>query len=203
MQLEALSVVVSEDRSVWSGVRCNRLGVLFVVVSQDRPVWSGIRRNLKSFVLLCCKTNLFGVESCATYLKSFSLLWVMGPTGLPLPAAAATGLPSAAAAALAAACSCSPRAKHLESRLGSDASRLITWVGKRPTIGLCLFGKSVLAAALPCANSSFRVKVIILYNIYYSSILNSTIVQSNDTDHRYRSYLSMRICSCLFAMLLD
>lgn len=80
----------------------------------------------------------------------------MGPTGLPLLAAAATGLPSAAAAAaaaaLAAACSCSARARHLDSRVGSGASKLITWVGKRPTMGLCLFGRSGLAAALPCAD---------------------------------------------------
>lgn len=90
-------------------------------------------------------------------MNSFSLLWVMGPVGLPLPAAAAIGLPSAAAAALAAACSCSPRAKHLESRLGSAASKLITWVGKRPTMGLCLFGKSGFAAALPCEDSQAQV----------------------------------------------
>lgn len=93
-------------------------------------------------------------------MKSFSLLWVMGPIGLPLPAAAVTGLPSAAAAALAAACSCSPRAKHLETRLASAASRLIIWVGKRPTMGVCLFGKSGLAAALPCADSPAQVLTV-------------------------------------------
>lgn len=73
---------------------------------------------------------------------------------MPLPAAA-TGLPSAAAAAaaaaLATACSCSPSARHLESRLGSGASKLITWVGKRLAMGLCLLGNSGFAAALPYA----------------------------------------------------
>ena len=85
----------------------------------------------------------------------------MGPTGLPLPAAAAAGLPSAvaaAAAALAAACSCSVRAKHLESRAGSGAFKLITWVGNRLAMGLCLFGRSGLAAALPCADLQEHVR---------------------------------------------
>ena len=76
----------------------------------------------------------------------------MGSAGLPLPAAAAAGLPSAIAAALATACSCSATVKHLESWAGSGASKLITWVGNRLAMGLCLFSRSGLAAALPCAD---------------------------------------------------
>lgn len=83
----------------------------------------------------------------------------MGPAGsLALPlAGAAAGLPSAAAAAaaaaLAAASSCSPNARHLESRVGSGASRWMTWVGKRSGKGVSLLGRSGFRGALPPCRS--------------------------------------------------
>ena len=89
------------------------------------------------------------------------MLCVIGPAGsLALLLAGAAGLPSAAAAAeaaaLAAASSCSPNARHLESRVGSGASRWMTWVGKRSGKGMSLLGRSGFRGAFPpCRSVAF------------------------------------------------